>query len=168
MVVLRVDLTRNPPFSELLRRVRDVCLAAYAHKDVPFEKLVEEIHPQRDLRSNPLFQVTFSLQNRSSRTLHLTDISLTPSNVDIETAKFDLCLYLFPFEHGAHGFFGYNRDLFESETVEKMVQHFGTLLKSIASRADAPLSELEMLLDDEKRLLNRTSAVEDFEETFTL
>jgi acyl carrier protein len=168
MIVLRMDLSGNPRFSELLRHVREKFLAAYAHKDVPFERLVEEIHPQRDLTSNPLFQVAFSLQNRLRRTFHLTDISLAPSNVDIETSKFDLCLYLFPFEHSADGFLGYNRDLFRAGTMEKMVQHFAILLKSIARAADERLSELEMLLDNEKALLSKTSVVEDFEESFTL
>ena len=167
-LVLRIDVTGNPCFRELLHRVREVSLGAYAHQDVPFEKLVEELHPQRDLSRNPLFQVAFSLQNRPARALQLTDLTIHASNIDIETSKFDLCLYIHPSERTASGWLGYNRDLFKRETAVGMVRHFVRLLASIAARPDARLTELEMLLEDEQALLGRTSAVEDFEKSFSL
>jgi hypothetical protein len=167
-LVLRIDVSGNPPFRELLSRVREVSLGAYAHQDVPFEKLVEELHPERDLSRNPLFQVAFSIQTKSNQALQLADITIEPSNVDIETSKFDLCLYVCPSEWAASGWIGYNRDLFNPETIERMCRHFVRLLRSIAARPDARLSELEMLLEQEKALLGRTSDIEDFEKSFSL
>ena len=167
-LVLRIDVTGNPRFRELLHRVREVSLGAYAHPDVPFEKLVEELRPERDLSRNPLFQVAFSLQNRPAQALQLTDITIHPSNVDIETSKFDLCLYVHPSARSATGWLGYNRDLFKPETAVRMVRHLVRLLESIAARPDARLTELQMLLQDEQALLGRTSAIEDFEKSFSL
>jgi amino acid adenylation domain-containing protein/FkbM family methyltransferase len=167
-LVMRVDASGDPTFRELVRRVREVSLGAYAHQDLPFEKLVEELHPQRDISRSPLFQVAFSLQDALAKSLETAGITLEPDNVDIQTAKFDLCLYLFPSERMLGGFLAYNLDLFNSETAARMVEHFVRLLGSLAAQPDARLSRLEMLLEEEKALLGRTSEVEDLTGSFSL
>ena len=91
-LVLRTDLSGNPSFRELLRRVREVCLGAYGHQDLPFDRLVEELHLERDLSRNPLFQVMFVLQSASQRAVGAAGIDLEPCRGDSETAHFDLTL----------------------------------------------------------------------------
>src|SRR5947209_720062 len=167
-LVMRVDASGDPNFRELLRRVREVCLGAYAHQDVPFEKLVEELRPRREVNRTPLFQVAISLQDAAAESFEAGGLTFEPSNVDIETAKFDLCLYAFPSAHALGGFMAYNGDVFNPETAAGMVGHFVRLLGSVASRPDARLSELEMLPDEEKALLERTSEVGDLEGSFSL
>ena len=92
-LVLRTGLSGNPTFRDLLRRVREVCLGAYAHQDLPFEKLVEELHLARDLSRNPLFQVMFVLQNTPLQALDLPGLSLIPVEVDTATTHFDLTMH---------------------------------------------------------------------------
>ncbi|HEY0172161.1 MAG TPA: amino acid adenylation domain-containing protein, partial [Pyrinomonadaceae bacterium] len=146
-LVLRVDLSGDPTFRELVGRVRGVSLEAYAHQDLPFEKLVEELHPQRDMSRSPVFQVAFSLQDAAAPAPAAAGVTLEPSNVDIQIAKFDLCLYAFPSERALSGFLACNLDLFSLETASRMVRHFVRLLGSAAAQPDARLSAREMLLD---------------------
>ena len=93
-LVLRTDLSGNPTFRELLRRVQEVALGAYAHQDLPFEKLVEELQPERNLSHTPLFQVMFVLQNAPTSALELPGLTVSRVRVDKGTAKFDLTLTL--------------------------------------------------------------------------
>ena len=97
---MRTDLSGNPTFRELSRRVREVCLGAYAHQDLPFERLVEELHLERNLGRNPLFQVMFVLQNASMQTIVLPGLTLSPVEVDNGTAHFDLTLHIADTEQG--------------------------------------------------------------------
>jgi len=144
-LVLRTDFSGNPSFRELLHRVRDVCLGAYAHQDLPFEKLVEELQPERDLGRNPLFQVLFALQNIPVSVIDFTDLTARRLEVDSGTAKFDLSLSLAEEGNRLVGCFEYSTDLFDHSTIERMIGHFRVLLEGILTDPDKPVSTLPLL-----------------------
>lgn len=150
-LVLRTDLSANPTFQELLRRIREVALGAYAHQDLPFEKLVEEINPDRDLGRNPLFQVTFNLQNPTNQEIHLSDLSLSALAAHSGTAKFDLSLSIVGRKQDLMATMAYNADLFERATISRMVGHFQTLLRGIVTNPERRLSDIPILTEAEKR-----------------
>ena len=152
-LVLRTDLSGNPTFRELLVRVREVALGAYVHQDLPFEKLVEELHVPRDLSYNPLFQVMFILQNAPLEPLQLSGLTLSPLVVDTDTAKFDVTLELAEGPGGLTSSIEYNTDLFDSDTIERMAGHFQTLLEGIVANPDARVSELPLLTEAERHQL---------------
>ena len=141
-LVLRTDLSSNPSFRVLLGRVREVTLGAYTHQDLPFEKLVEELRPERHQNHLPLFQVWFMLQNAPMTTLELPDLTLTPLDVHSGTTQFDLALFLSEIPEGLSGCFEYNTDLFEATTIARMVGHFQTLLGKIVAEPDIKLDAL--------------------------
>jgi amino acid adenylation domain-containing protein len=149
-LVLRGDLSGDPDFNELLRRVRDTAFAAYAHDDVPFEKLVEQLQPERDLSRTPLFQIGFVLQNDPVQSLEVPGLKLDPLPVDTGTAKFDLLLAIVEEPNGLRGSVEYNTDLFDASTIERMAAHFQTLLASIVADPTQRLSQLQLLSSDEK------------------
>ncbi|HEX8351420.1 MAG TPA: condensation domain-containing protein, partial [Pyrinomonadaceae bacterium] len=148
MLVLRADLTGDPSFRDLLRRVRETTLDAYAHQDVPFEKLVEELQPERDLSRNPLFQVVFVLQNTPMPALELPGLTLEPVELHNPVAKFDLILSLREQGGGLDGTFMYSADLFDDATVARMAEHFTTLLAGVVADPDQSLSRLRLLGDE--------------------
>src|SRR5207245_1139841 len=111
-LALRTDLSGNPSFHELLGRVRETTLGAYAHQDLPFERLVEVLQPERDLRYTPLFQVMFALQNTPMPALDLAGLTISPVPISSQTAKFDLTLTMLETDQGLSGWFEYNTDLF--------------------------------------------------------
>ncbi|MBD2385751.1 non-ribosomal peptide synthetase [Cylindrospermum sp. FACHB-282] len=148
-IVLRTDLSGNPSFRELLRRVREITLDAYAHQDLPFEQLVEELQPERNLSHSPLFQVMFVLQNASVEVLKLPGLSLSPVEVPSETAQFDITLALTETEQGLMGVWEYNSDLFDAATIARMQAHFQTLLTGIVANPEQRLSELPLLTPPE-------------------
>jgi natural product biosynthesis luciferase-like monooxygenase protein/amino acid adenylation domain-containing protein len=154
-IVLRTDVSDNPDFFELLQRVRDTALEAYAHQDLPFEKLVEAIQPERHLNRAPLFQVKFLLQNTpQDAELSLRGITLHPFNFDIEAATFDLLLSVFDTEQGLRGTFEYNTDLFEADTIERLGQHFNSLLESIVANPRQHVADISFLsVEEQQRLL---------------
>jgi amino acid adenylation domain-containing protein len=152
-LVLRSDLSGNPSFVQLLQRVRQVCLGAYAHQDVPFEKLVEELAPQRDLSRSPLFQVMFALQNTSLREIALEEVQMQPVSVESSASKFDLTLALEEMEDGLRGALDYNTDLFAVETMKRLLEHWQTVLASVIQAPETPLSELPLLNREECRCL---------------
>ncbi|HEY7424336.1 MAG TPA: amino acid adenylation domain-containing protein [Gemmataceae bacterium] len=152
-LVLRADLTGNPSFGELLGRVRETCLGAYAHQELPFERLVEELRPQRDLSRSPLFQALFTFDLESEARLELPGLTLEFSEVDTGTAKFDLSLYLRESAAGLRGYLEYDTDLFEGETAARMVGHWQTLLDAAITEPSLPLSELPLLTEAERRRL---------------
>jgi amino acid adenylation domain-containing protein/non-ribosomal peptide synthase protein (TIGR01720 family) len=153
-LVLRTDLSGNPTFKELLNRVREVTLGAYAHQDLPFEKLVEELQPERDLSQNPLFQVWFALNNAPMPAMQLASgLTLTPLEVDSGTAHFDLSLDMVERGEELIGSFEYNTDLFDATTISRMVGHFQTLLEGIVADCDRPLSHLPLLTEAERHQL---------------
>jgi amino acid adenylation domain-containing protein len=150
-LVLRGDLSGDPPFRELLRRVRETTLGAYAHQDLPFERLVEELQPERDLSRNPLFQVLFALQNAPEEHLELAGLKLTWQWVDSTTAKFDLMLWTHEEQGEIVLLLEYATDLFRASTVERMRDHLAALLDGILAAPDAPLSALPLLAPAERR-----------------
>lgn len=152
-LVLRTDLSGNPSFRELLRRVREVALGAYAHQDVPFEKLVEKLQPQRNLSYTPLFQVMFVLQNAHSLEIELPSLTLSTLESDSGTAKFDLTLYMAETASGMIGSVEYNTDLFEPQTIQRLAEHFQRLLSGIVANPEQRLEELPLLSEAEQQQL---------------
>jgi amino acid adenylation domain-containing protein len=161
-VVLRTDLSGDPSFRETLRRVREVTLGAYAHQEVPFEKLVAELQPERSLSHSPLFQVMFALQNAGGGGGGLPGLEVRAVGAELEIARFDLTLELAATPHGLRGGLNYSTDLFERGTVERMLGHLERVLERVAADADVRLSRLELLGDAERALVleawNRTEA----------
>jgi non-ribosomal peptide synthetase component F len=128
-LVLRTELTGELSFRELLGRVRETALGAYTHQDVPFEQLVEELRPERDLSHTPLFQVLFVLQNAPRAAgLELPGLSLAVQAMESVTAKFDLTLSMVEGDGELGASFEYDTDLFEARTMERLARHFEMLL----------------------------------------
>jgi non-ribosomal peptide synthetase component F len=175
-LVLRVDLSADPSFQELLGRVRRVCLEAYAHQDVPFEKLVEELQPERSLSHTPFFQVMFGLQNTPQEELQLPGLSLNPIEIRHEVAQFDLVLDLRETSGGIEGFFEYNTNVFERATIARIATHLSTLLEAIVAEPEQRLSNLPLLTAAEAqqhvtlldRDLSRDAAIEHLHAQFQL
>ncbi|MBN6042327.1 non-ribosomal peptide synthetase/type I polyketide synthase [Amycolatopsis sp. 195334CR] len=154
-LVLRTEVGGELSFRELLARVRDTCLGAYQHQDVPFERLVDEIAPGRDLSSNPLFQVMLVLESAPVGEIGASGLEVDVRALDNNTAKFDLLFIVFPGEErGAfHGLVEYNADLFDPETVERMAGHFTTLLTAAVEAPDTPVGRLPLIEGVEQALL---------------
>jgi len=150
-LVLRTKVNGNGMFRELLDQVRETTLRAYEHQDVPFEKLVEELQPERSLSRHPLFQVLFTLQDGGE--LKLSGLELTWMDTANEIAKFDLSFFISETETGLYAWFEYDKELFERPTVARMLRHFGVLLEGIAADPDTRLSELPMLTEAEQEQL---------------
>jgi aspartate racemase len=153
-VTLRTDLAGDPPFTDLLARVRATTLDAYANQDVPFDRVVEAVAPVRDRSIHPLFSLMFSFHDSPSPDLSLpkASVKLTQA-LDNDTAKFDLNVIAIPHEDGASLRWEYNRDLFDRETIERMAEHFRHLLRSIAAEPERRISRLPMMAEAERRLL---------------
>ena len=152
-VVLRTDCSGDPSFRELLGRVRKVALDAYAHQDLPFEKLVEELHPQRNSSRSPLFQVMFAFQNAQETAPSLAGLTVTSLNVESETAIFDLSLLMVEEANSLKATLEYNTDLFDAATMSRMRDHFQILLEGIAANPEHRLSDLPLLTQTEKQRL---------------
>jgi amino acid adenylation domain-containing protein len=163
-LVLLTNLDGNPSFRELLRRVRDVCLGAYTHQDLPFDKLVEELNPKRDMSRAVLFQVKMILQNAPMPPLELPRLSLTPLEIEPETAKYDLLLDMGETELGLKGAMHYSTDLFDAQTIERLLRHYESILRYVAERPDARLSDVAKQLaatDQQQRAIKE----KEYEET---
>ncbi len=162
-LVLRSDLAGNPTFRELLDRVREVTVGAYTHQDLPFEKLVEELHPERSLSHHPLFQVVFGFQNAPMSPLELPGLVPSLINIDYKTTRFDLELHLWKCgedfrssdggnwqdTEGLRGIVVYNTDLFEPATIDRMLNHFKNLLLGIVANPDRQIANLPLLSEVE-------------------
>jgi len=161
-LVLRARLEDDPSFEQLLRRVKETTLAAYAHQDLPFEKLVEELQPQRDLSHNPLFQVMFVLQNAPGAEGGGEAPNPATSGVQAGGAKFDLTLSVSEAAAELAGVVEYNTDLYEADTVRRMMSHWRRLLESAAANPGERISRLALLSESESRQLllewNQTEA----------
>ena len=144
-VIFRTSLVGDPTFRDLLRRVRRVTLEAYDHQELPFEKLVEELQPDRDLSFNPLFQVMLVLQNTPKPATPVADLSLQPFALEGKTSAFDLTLDLSESEQGLWGSLEYNTQLFRPATIERLATHLVTLLEPLPGHLDQPLSTLPLL-----------------------
>jgi len=162
-LVMRTDMGGNPTFRELLSRVKQIALGAYAHQDLPFEKLVETLHTERKLDQNPLFQVVFALQNAPIQPLELPELILRPQQLDTETTRFDLEFHLWQrssdqgiwvdTSQGISGLIIYSSDLFDESTITRMLGHFQTLLEDIVGDPDKRISELQILTEAERQQL---------------
>ncbi len=152
-LALHTDLSGQPSFRELLGRVRQVALGAYTHQDMPFEKLVEELQPERDLSRSPLFQVMFVLQKPSMPPKEFSGLTLNSLKVHNGTSTFDLTLELQETPEGLSGWFEYNTDLFDAGTISRMAGHFQTLLSGIVANPDQPISTLPLLSAAEQLML---------------
>ncbi|MDZ8135367.1 MAG: amino acid adenylation domain-containing protein [Nostoc sp. DedQUE04] len=152
-IALRTNLAGNPTFEDLLTRVRTKLLEAYAHQDLPFEQLVEELQPQRNLSYTPVFQVMFVLQNTPMSVFELPGLTISPLTIDNGSAKFDLTLEITETPEKIFANLEFNTDLFKESTVKRMAGHFQTLLKEIIANPKLRLSELSLLTEAEKRQL---------------
>ncbi|RAM53526.1 MAG: non-ribosomal peptide synthetase [Hapalosiphonaceae cyanobacterium JJU2] len=153
VLVLRTDLSDDLSFQELLARVKSTALGAYVHQDLPFEKLVEELQPNRDLSYNPLFQVMFVLQNVPKPNLSLSDVSVSYEELYNGTSKFDLTLFMEDSEQGLIATCEYNTDLLNLDTITRMLGHFQTLLESIVRNSQQRISDLPLLTSSELQQL---------------
>jgi non-ribosomal peptide synthetase component F len=152
-LALRIDLHHNPSFQALLARVREVCLDAYSHQDLPIEKLVEELQPKRSLSHNPIFQTVFSLESIPEPTIELTDLTITQFSIDPHTSKFDLTLALVETPTGLSGYWEYNTDLFEDATIERMSGNLQILLAGIVADPTRSIAQLPLLTTSEQHQL---------------
>ncbi|MCP5153998.1 MAG: amino acid adenylation domain-containing protein, partial [Ectothiorhodospiraceae bacterium] len=151
MLVLRIDVEGAPTVRELIDQVRRVTVDAYAHQDVPFEKLVETLAPERDLSRNPLFQVVFALQNASQDTLELEGLTLRQARLGAITTRFDLELHAWPRPQGLGLMCFYRRDLLEGDTVRRMLAQFERLLEGAVAEPDRPVDAISPLAPEEWR-----------------
>jgi amino acid adenylation domain-containing protein len=152
-LVMRTDVSGNPSFAELLARVRELAIDAYAHQDLPFEMLVEALQPERSLSHTPLFQVMFVLQNAPRTQIELTGLSVSSLPAQSATAKFDLTLVMENTADGLVGVWEYNTDLFDDSTIERMAGHFQTLLEGIVANSIGQISQLPLLSEVEQQQL---------------
>src|SRR5205809_153698 len=155
-LVLRIDLSGDPTFRELLRRVRNVALGAYAHQDVPFEKLVEELKPARHLSRSPLFQVAFVLQNAPAAEVRLPGLTVSSGSgwIDSRVSKFDLTLNMDDSKPGSISF-EYSTDLLDAATIDRMAGHLQTLLEAAVEDPGRRISELSRLSGAERQQILR-------------
>ncbi|MEH1866381.1 MAG: amino acid adenylation domain-containing protein [Nostoc sp.] len=152
-LVMRTNLADNPSFNELLSRVREMAMDAYAHQDLPFEMLVEALQPERNLSHTPLFQVMFVLQNAPMSGVELTGLTVTQLRTESVTAKFDLTLSMTNTPTGLVGWWEYSTDLFDASTIERMAGHFVTLLEGIVANPEEKISQLPLLTSGEQQQL---------------
>ena len=151
MLVMRTDLSGDPGFRELLGRVREVALGAYAHQGLPFDKLVEELKPPRDLSRNPLFQAAFTFDGSPPQELKLARLEVQPLEIEGRPTRFDLVLALRETGRGLAGAIQYNADLFNAQRIARMSEHFLLLLERVVAEPDAKLSELRTALEEADR-----------------
>ncbi|MBM4090487.1 MAG: amino acid adenylation domain-containing protein, partial [Planctomycetes bacterium] len=159
-LVLRADFTQSDTFERLLDQIRDRTLSAYQNQDIPFEFLVDQLRPERDLSRTPLFQVMFVFQNVPQPNIALKGLSVTPLAFETGTSKFDLMLQLEQTPSGLQGWMEYNTDLFDAITIERLIANFDTLLKSVVHSPSQELKSLPLLSASE-----RGAVVESFNAT---
>jgi len=150
-IIFRADLSNNPSFTTVLKRIKQTCLGGYNHQDIPFEKIVDELQIERDLSRSALFQVMFSLQNTPmDSSFKLSGVKVSHSQIPTNTSNFDLTMDVTETEGQLQGVVEYNPDLFNKETIARLVTHFSNLLESIVSEPEQKLSELSVLSPAER------------------
>ena len=152
-LVLRTDCSGDPTFAELLGRVRETALGAYAHQDLPFEQLVEELDPPRDLSRNPVVQVTFQLMNMPRERLDVGGLRAERLASGAETTRFDLTVHLLERDRRLDGRMVFNADLFDAVTVAGLAEAFGRVLAAVAADAGVRVSELPVVDEAAARVL---------------
>jgi amino acid adenylation domain-containing protein len=148
-LALRTDLSGNPHFIALLKQVRETCLGAYAHQNLPFERLVEVLNPSRHLSRHPIFQVMFVLQNAPVSTLSVPGLQISPLASPTGTSKFDLTLNLAETPNGLQGVLEYATDLFDASTIERMSNHLLRVLEQVANPSTLPIAQIPLLSESE-------------------
>ena len=149
-LVMRTELSGDPSFKELLVRVKEVALGAYAHQDIPFERLVAELEPQRDLSRQALFQVVLVLQNQPLTELELPKLALRIAQIEHVTSKFDMWMGFFESPEGLIGHAEYATDLFDAATIERLAESFQQVLAAVVVDAERPISELPLLGQEQR------------------
>jgi len=148
-LVLRTDLSGNPTFRQVLERVEQVCLGAYSHQDLPFEQLVDHLHPARDAGRNPLFDVMFVLGTAHGEGMHLADLQVRCQEVSTDTAKFDLTLFAEERQAELVTTIEYRSDLFNPQTIGRMLIHYQHLLESVVRQPEVHIDDLSLLSERE-------------------
>ena len=151
LVPLRAQISGSQTFTEWLRRVRETTLSAYAHQDLPFDKLVEELRPPRDPSRNPIVQVLLVMQNQPAQQFTMAGVEVTPVALPLESSRFDLVLFLSEVDAGLAALWLYNPDLFEPATIARMTAHFERLLTAIVDVPGAKLNSYEFLTEQEAK-----------------
>jgi non-ribosomal peptide synthetase component F len=149
-LVLRSNLSGNPSFRELLRRVREVCLGAYAHQELPYQKLVESLHPKRGRSRGSLAQVFFAFQNVPRQPLTIPGLTVTPVRTDLGSANAALTLFMWQAEGCLAGSLNYAADLFNAATISRMVERFQTLLTAVVADPERRLLDLPLFLEESR------------------
>jgi non-ribosomal peptide synthetase component F len=148
-LVMRTQVSNELTFRELLAKVREVSLEAYAHQDMPFEKLVEELNPDRELNRNPFVDVMFAFQNTPRVVLQLYDATVSQFDIDNGIARFDLQLYMEEINGRLSGYLSYNTDLFHEQTIVRMAERFSALIENIIADPEQRISEFTLLTANE-------------------
>ncbi|MEH1775232.1 condensation domain-containing protein [Nostoc sp.] len=170
-LVLRTDLFGNPAFSDFLHRVRKVCLEAYAHQDLPFEKLVSALNPKRDLNQTPLFQVKFILQNAPIHSLEVSNLTLASLDLENPVGRVDLLLELTDTEQGIVGLLKYSKDLFDTSSMARLLNAFETILSQIVVEPAINLNQLEKIViisDKEYQLSEERKRKEKYQQKLSI
>jgi amino acid adenylation domain-containing protein len=152
-LVLRSSLAGNPTFVSLLKRIRRLTLAAYENQDLPFARVIRELHPERTTSHNPLFQAMFDFQNAGETLPDWYDLEVTPLEMANKTAKFDLTLQIVEEEERLKGWLEYSTSLFEDATISRLIEHFQILLQGIISDPERRIAELPLLTSRERQRL---------------
>jgi non-ribosomal peptide synthetase component F len=152
-LVLPADLAGDPSFRELLRRVRSAALGAYAHQDLPFERLVNALHAEREGNRTPLFQVMLAVQNAPLPPLESPELTITPLEPEIGAAKFDLILFVIDLPDKFELTMEYDAGLFDAATIDRMLEHMQRLLEGAVAEPDQPVGALPMLSEAERQLM---------------
>ena len=151
LLPLHTDLSGDPSFRELVARVREVALGAYAHQDIPFDKLVEDLQPERSLSHNPIVQALFVMQNIPPQRRELPGLELAPFPMPVTRSKFDVAVFVSESAGRAVADWLYSTELFERTTIRRMAAQFENLLRDALSKPDSRLSALEIVSEEEKR-----------------
>lgn len=150
ILLFRTSFAGNPSFREVLRRVRDVALGAFANQDLPFEQLVEELQPERDLSYNPLTQIMFVLLNAPHTPLELSGLDVTPLDVETAASPYDVVVHMCDSEAQLVGWLDYNSDLFDPSTIDRLLDHFVVLLEAVARDSAQSVLTLPLLTSAER------------------
>jgi amino acid adenylation domain-containing protein len=151
LLPIRTDLSGNPTFRELLGRVRETALGAYAHQDMPFDKLVEELQPERSLSHNPIVQALFVMQNIPRTRKEIAGLELSAFEMPLSRSKFDLAVFMVETDSGLVGHWVYSTDLFDRSTIQRMAGHLEVLLGSAVAQPETRIAALEIFTESEKQ-----------------
>ena len=154
-LVIRSKLRAESSYKELLKEVKEAVIEGYVNQEVAFEKLVEQMQPQRDLSRSPLFQVMFELQNEAKEAREFAGLEMRAMAIDTGTAKFDLLLSMTQREEALTGVLEYSTDLYDESTISRMVGHLETLFSAIVREPDRAIGSLEMLSEAEQRQITQ-------------